>query len=74
MFYQDRMSNTVFASLPQNLLEKVAQKMQAPTKIYWIEKANHSMAVKGRSTNDVFKEINTQILFWIQEITEMDKK
>lgn len=26
------------------------------------------MAVKGRSTNDVFKEINTQILFWIQEI------
>lgn len=58
----------------KNLLEKVAQKMQAPNKIYWIEKANHSMAVKGRSTNDVFKEINTQILFWIQEITEMDKK
>ncbi|XP_012499891.1 PREDICTED: testis-expressed sequence 30 protein [Propithecus coquereli] len=58
----------------KNLLEKVAQKMQAPNKIHWIEKANHSMAVKGRSTNDVFKEINTQILFWIQEITEMDKK
>lgn len=58
----------------KNLLEKVAQKMQAPHKIHWIEKANHSMAVKGRSTNDVFKEINTQILFWIQEITEMDKK
>ncbi|ELK38425.1 hypothetical protein MDA_GLEAN10011649, partial [Myotis davidii] len=57
-----------------NLLEKVAQKMQAPNKIHWIEKANHSMAVKGRSTNDVFKEINTQILFWIQEITERDKK
>ncbi|KAK1341958.1 hypothetical protein QTO34_016710 [Cnephaeus nilssonii] len=58
----------------KNLLEKVAQKMQAPNKIHWIEKANHSMAVKGRSTNDVFKEINTQILFWIQEITERDKK
>ncbi|XP_061291327.1 testis-expressed protein 30 isoform X3 [Bos javanicus] len=58
----------------KNLLEKVAQKMQAPHKIHWIEKANHSMAVKGRSTNDVFKEINTQILFWIQEITETDKK
>ncbi|KAG8504390.1 LOW QUALITY PROTEIN: Testis-expressed protein 30 [Galemys pyrenaicus] len=58
----------------KNLLEKVTQKMQAPNKIHWIEKANHSMAVKGRSTNDVFKEINTQILFWIQEITEMDKK
>ncbi|XP_054994626.1 testis-expressed protein 30 [Sorex araneus] len=58
----------------KNLLEKVAQKMQAPNKIHWIEKANHSMAVKGRSTNDVFREINTQILFWIQKITEMDKK
>ncbi|ELW71476.1 KDEL motif-containing protein 1 [Tupaia chinensis] len=58
----------------KTLLEKATQKMQAATKIHWIEKANHSMAVKGRSTNDVFKEINTQILFWIQEITDMDKK
>ncbi|XP_016040452.1 testis-expressed protein 30 isoform X2 [Erinaceus europaeus] len=58
----------------KNLLEKVAQKMQAPNEICWIEKANHSMTVKGRSTNDVFREINTQILFWIQKITEMNKQ
>ncbi|XP_054830250.1 testis-expressed protein 30 [Eublepharis macularius] len=52
----------------KKLLEGVAMKMKAPQEIYWIEKANHSMAVKGRTTEDVLLEINIQVLSWIKEV------
>ncbi|XP_044284136.1 testis-expressed protein 30 isoform X2 [Varanus komodoensis] len=53
----------------KQLLESVAVKMQASTKIHWIEKANHSMAVRGRTADDILLEINMQVLSWIKEIT-----
>ncbi|KAL8190012.1 UNVERIFIED_CONTAM: Testis-expressed protein 30 [Gekko kuhli] len=52
----------------KKLLEKVAIKMKAPQKIHWIENANHSMVVKGRTTEDVLLEINMQVLSWIEEV------
>ncbi|XP_020828053.1 testis-expressed protein 30 isoform X2 [Phascolarctos cinereus] len=58
----------------KKLLEKVAKAMQAPTKIHWVKKASHSMIVKGRSADDVLKEINSHVLSWIQEVIELDKK
>ncbi|XP_063999863.1 testis-expressed protein 30 isoform X2 [Pogoniulus pusillus] len=45
----------------KQLLEGVASKMKAPKKIHWIDKANHGMAVKGRTTDDVMEEINAQV-------------
>ncbi|XP_007501389.1 testis-expressed protein 30 [Monodelphis domestica] len=58
----------------KKLLEKVAKTMKAPTKIHWVKKASHSMAVKGRSADDVLKEINSRVLSWIQEVIQLDKK
>nr|XP_056718022.1 testis-expressed protein 30 [Euleptes europaea] len=52
----------------KTLLEEVAIKMKAPQKIHWIENANHSMAAKGRTTEDVLLEINMQVLSWIKEV------
>ncbi|XP_060089661.1 testis-expressed protein 30 [Heteronotia binoei] len=52
----------------KKLLEEVAIKMKAPQKIHWIENANHGMAVKGRTTEDVLLEINMQVLSWIKEV------
>ncbi|XP_061482591.1 testis-expressed protein 30 isoform X1 [Rhineura floridana] len=54
----------------KKLLDGVAIKMQAPKKIHWVEKANHSMAVKGRTADDILLEINIQVLSWIKEIIE----
>ncbi|KAH0624532.1 hypothetical protein JD844_032106 [Phrynosoma platyrhinos] len=61
-------SGTADEMCDQRLLESIAVKMKAPKKIHWIEKANHSMAVRGRSTDDILLEINTQVLSWIREI------
>ncbi|XP_043852395.1 testis-expressed protein 30 [Dromiciops gliroides] len=58
----------------KKLLEKVAKTMKAPTKIHWVKKASHAMVVKGRSADDVLKEINSRVLSWIQEVIELDKK
>ncbi|XP_007666181.1 testis-expressed protein 30 [Ornithorhynchus anatinus] len=56
----------------KTLLEKVTSKMRAPSKIYWVENANHVMAVKGRATNDILMEINKEVFSWIQEIVNVD--
>ncbi|XP_042314279.1 testis-expressed protein 30 isoform X2 [Sceloporus undulatus] len=61
-------SGTADEMCEQRLLENVAVKMKAPKKIHWIEKANHSMTVRGRTTDDILLEINTQVLSWIREI------
>ncbi|XP_074839291.1 testis-expressed protein 30 isoform X4 [Carettochelys insculpta] len=58
----------------KKLLEGVASKMKAPRKIHWIEKANHGMAVKGRTEDDVIMEISTQVFSWIKEIIEQEEK
>ncbi|XP_054245788.1 testis-expressed protein 30 [Indicator indicator] len=58
----------------KRLLEGVASKMKAPKKIYWIDKANHGMAVKGRTTDDVMEEINAQVFSWLRENTEQEQK
>jgi len=56
------------------LLEGVASKMKAPKKIHWIDKANHGMAVKGRTTDDVMEEINAQVFSWLRENVELGHK
>ncbi|KAJ6667372.1 hypothetical protein lerEdw1_016493 [Lerista edwardsae] len=61
-------SGTADEMCDKHLLESVAVKMKATNKIHWIEKANHSMAVKGRTTDDILLEINMQVLSWIKEI------
>nr|XP_028584018.1 testis-expressed protein 30 [Podarcis muralis]XP_028584019.1 testis-expressed protein 30 [Podarcis muralis]XP_028584020.1 testis-expressed protein 30 [Podarcis muralis]XP_028584021.1 testis-expressed protein 30 [Podarcis muralis]XP_028584022.1 testis-expressed protein 30 [Podarcis muralis] len=58
----------------KQLLDGVAVKMQAPKKIHWVEKANHSMAARGRNADDISMEINRQVLSWIKEIIEERQK
>nr|XP_006131087.1 testis-expressed protein 30 [Pelodiscus sinensis] len=58
----------------KKLLEGVASKMKTPRKIYWVEKANHGMAAKGRTEDDIMMEVNTQIFSWIKEIIEQENK
>ncbi|NXL60239.1 TEX30 protein, partial [Chordeiles acutipennis] len=58
----------------KQLLEGVASKMKAPKKIHWIDKANHGMAVKGRTADDVMEEINAQVFSWLREIIELEQK
>ncbi|XP_027500193.1 testis-expressed protein 30 isoform X3 [Corapipo altera] len=58
----------------KQLLEGVASKMKAPQKIHWIDKANHGMAVKGRTTDDVMEEINAQVFSWLRENAELEHK
>ncbi|KAK2541373.1 Tex30 [Columba guinea] len=58
----------------KQLLEGVASKMKAPKKIHWIDKANHGMAVKGRTTDDVMEEINAQVFSWLRENVELERK
>lgn len=48
--------------------------MKAPKKIHWIDKANHGMVVKGRTTDDVMEEINAQVLSWLRENIELEHK
>lgn len=63
-----------FLFAPQQLLEGVASKMKAPKKIHWIDKANHGMAVKGRTMDDVMEEINGQVFSWLRENVELEHK
>ncbi|NXW10726.1 TEX30 protein, partial [Fregetta grallaria] len=56
----------------KQLLEGVANKMKAPKKIHWIGKANHGMAVKGRTADDVMEEINAQVFSWLIENIELE--
>ncbi|XP_009702290.1 PREDICTED: testis-expressed sequence 30 protein-like, partial [Cariama cristata] len=56
------------------LLEGVASKMKAPKKIHWIDKANHGMAVKGRTTDDVMEETNAQVFSSLKENIELEHK
>ncbi|XP_029892475.1 testis-expressed protein 30 isoform X1 [Aquila chrysaetos chrysaetos] len=56
----------------KQLLEGVASKMKAPKKIHWVGKANHGMAVKGRTTEDVMEEINAQVFSWLRENIELE--
>ncbi|XP_042666366.1 testis-expressed protein 30 isoform X1 [Centrocercus urophasianus] len=58
----------------KQLLESVASKMKAPKKIHWIDKANHGMAVKGRTENDVMEEINVQVFSWLRENIGLEHK
>ncbi|NWS21294.1 TEX30 protein, partial [Pachyramphus minor] len=58
----------------KQLLEGVASKMKAPKKIHWIDRANHGMAVKGRTTDDVMEEINAQVFSWLRENVELEHK
>ncbi|XP_010180704.1 PREDICTED: testis-expressed sequence 30 protein isoform X1 [Mesitornis unicolor] len=58
----------------KQLLESVASKMKAPKKIHWIDKANHGIAVKGRTTDDVMEEINAQVFSWLRENIELEHK
>lgn len=54
----------------KNLLESVASKMNAPTKIQWLEGGNHGMAVTGRTAEDIAEEINTHVLSWIKDVID----
>ncbi|NWV27335.1 TEX30 protein, partial [Origma solitaria] len=56
----------------KQLLEDVVSKMKAPKKIHWIDKANHGMAVKGRTMDDVMEEINAQVFSWLTEIVQLE--
>ncbi|KAM9565418.1 testis-expressed protein 30 [Guaruba guarouba] len=58
----------------KQLLEGVVSKMKAPKKIHWIDKANHGMAVKGRTADDVMEEINAQVFSWLRENMELEHK
>ncbi|XP_010014888.1 PREDICTED: testis-expressed sequence 30 protein [Nestor notabilis] len=58
----------------KQLLEGVVNKMKAPKKIYWVDKANHGMAVKGRTADDVMEEINAQVFSWLRENMELEHK
>ncbi|NWY50753.1 TEX30 protein, partial [Chionis minor] len=58
----------------KQLLEGVASKMKAPKKIHWIDKANHGMAVKGRTMDDVMEEINAQVFSWLRENIAWEQK
>ncbi|MGH0182509.1 UNVERIFIED_CONTAM: hypothetical protein FKN15_009718 [Acipenser sinensis] len=51
----------------KSLLEGEVSKMVAPTKVYWIDGANHGMGVKGRTEEEIMDEMNSQVLSWIQE-------
>ncbi|XP_053167274.1 testis-expressed protein 30 [Hemicordylus capensis] len=62
------LSGTTDEMCDKQLLEGVAIKMKAPNKVHWIEKANHSMTVKGRTADEISLEINIQVLSWIKEI------
>ncbi|XP_041898744.1 testis-expressed protein 30 isoform X2 [Corvus hawaiiensis] len=58
----------------KKLLEGVVSKMKAPKKIHWIDKANHGMAVKGRTTEDVMEEINARVFSWLRENVQLEHK
>lgn len=58
----------------QQLLEGVVSKMKAPKQIHWIDKANHGMAVKGRTADDVMEEINAKVVSWLRENMELEHK
>ncbi|NWX15674.1 TEX30 protein, partial [Aegotheles bennettii] len=58
----------------KQLLEGVASKMKAPKQIHWIDKANHGMVVKGRTTDDVMEEINAQVFSWLRENVDLEHK
>ncbi|XP_053560885.1 testis-expressed protein 30 [Bombina bombina] len=51
----------------KSLMEDLIRRMKAPVKMHWVENANHGMAVKGKTTEDVMTEINKQVFLWIQE-------
>lgn len=54
----------------KNLLESVTSKMNAPTKIQWLEGGNHGMAVTGRTAEDIAEEINTHVLSWVKDVID----
>lgn len=58
----------------KQLLEGVVRKMKAPKKIHWIDKANHGMAVKGRTADDVMEEVNAQVFSWLRENVQLQHK
>ncbi|XP_010153320.1 PREDICTED: testis-expressed sequence 30 protein [Eurypyga helias] len=58
----------------KRLLEGVARKMRAPTEIHWVHKANHGMAVKGRTADDVMEEINGHVFSWLRENIGLEAK
>ncbi|NXV82549.1 TEX30 protein, partial [Atlantisia rogersi] len=58
----------------KQLLEGVVSKMKAPKTIHWIDNANHGMAVKGRTTDDVMEEINAQVFSWLRKNVELEHK
>uniref|UniRef100_A0A8C3HQ75 Testis expressed 30 n=1 Tax=Chrysemys picta bellii TaxID=8478 RepID=A0A8C3HQ75_CHRPI len=58
----------------KKLLEGVASKMKTLKKIHWVERANHGMAVKGRTADNIMMEISTQVFSWIKEIIEQEYK
>ncbi|NXI41989.1 TEX30 protein, partial [Galbula dea] len=58
----------------KQLLEGVASKMKAPKKVHWIDKANHGMAVKGRTADDVMEEINAHVFSWLREVIDLEHK
>ncbi|NWW91362.1 TEX30 protein, partial [Rhynochetos jubatus] len=58
----------------KQLLEGVSSKMRAPTEIHWVDRANHGMAVKGRTADDVMEEINAHVLSWLRENIELETK
>ncbi|KAK6487046.1 testis-expressed protein 30 isoform X1 [Huso huso] len=61
------LSGTADEMCEKSLLEGEVNKMVAPTKVYWIDGANHGMGVKGRTEEEIMDEMNSQVLSWIQE-------
>ncbi|KAM8975086.1 testis-expressed protein 30 isoform 1-T1 [Pelodytes ibericus] len=51
----------------KSLIDDVCNKMKAPVAIHWVDNANHGMAVKGKTMDEVTCEINEKVFCWIQE-------
>ncbi|CAH2223577.1 Testis-expressed sequence 30 [Pelobates cultripes] len=51
----------------KRLMADLITKMKAPVQIHLVENANHGMAVKGKTMEDVTSEINETVLSWIQK-------
>uniref|UniRef100_UPI00398E53A2 testis-expressed protein 30 n=1 Tax=Pristiophorus japonicus TaxID=55135 RepID=UPI00398E53A2 len=54
----------------KDLLESILKQMPLAVKVHWVEGASHGMEVKGRATEDIMAEINTEVLSWIREILQ----
>lgn len=60
-----------FDLLLQALMMMTISKMKAPVQMHWVENANHGMCAKGKTMDDVMREINETTLSWTQSILKL---